>query len=402
MGPMPITFNHPDTDERITVNLQPGSIVIAPRFGESYSFDRAGRLLSLFQDGQSMQRTLDHRLLVRHKEGTRRRVELPASERDAILDRTFATLRDLATILPVVDLPTEARAALETALSLILSMDTNALAADAEIYRQLFLPVSILPPDQYLALVVQATVGCSWNKCTFCGLYRDRQFRIRGVDEFRQHCEAVRDYFGAGLSLRRGLFLADANALTVPQTRLLALVDTAQEVFGLPTGPRPLYSFISAFDTQRKTQSDWLALKERGLERVYIGLESGDDALLRLVRKPGDAQAAITAVRDLKEAGIAVGVIIMVGLGGTKYAAQHVQNTLDTVRAMPLDASDVLYLSAYRPAPHTEYPEQAIAEGITPLTPDEELAQQRVFQTALRSQFPETKVAPYRVDGFAL
>lgn len=401
MGHMPITFDHPTTNDRVTVNLQPGAIVIAPRFGESYSFDRAGRLLSLFQDGRSMQRTLDHRLLLRQKDGSRRRVELSRAEQDAVLARVFATLRDLQQTLPIT-LPQEDRAVIEETLATILTMDPAALHADAEAYRELFLPVSILPPDQYLALVVQATIGCSWNKCTFCGLYRDRPFRIRSEDEFRLHCEAVRDYFGAGLSLRRGMFLADANALTVPQARLLALVNIAQDVFGLPDAPRPLYSFVSAFDTQRKSQQNWLALRERGLQRVYIGLESGDDELLQLIRKPGDAQAAITAVTDLKRAGIAVGVIVMVGLGGTRFAAQHVKNTLATLRAMPLDAADVIYLSAYRPAPHTEYPEQEATEGLGRLTADEELKQQRVLQDALRAHFPNTRVAPYRVDGFAL
>jgi radical SAM superfamily enzyme YgiQ (UPF0313 family) len=222
------------------------------------------------------------------------------------------------------------------------------------------------------------------------------------VDEFRAHCQAVKDYFGAGLSLRRGVFLADANALTVPQARLLALVDAAQDVLAEDGQPRPLYSFVSAFDAQRKAPADWAALRARGLARVYIGLETGDDELLRFIKKPGDAAAAIDAVRDLKAGGVAVGVIVMVGLGGDRFAAQHVAHTLDTVGAMPLDADDMIYLSAYRPAPLTEYPADTAAAGITPLTPDAEKAQQQALQAALRAQFPQTRVAPYRVEGFAL
>ncbi|GAB4570680.1 MAG: radical SAM protein [Anaerolineae bacterium] len=399
---MPITFTHPTRGETVTVNLQPGAIVISPRYGESYSFDRAGRLLSLFVDGRSYQRTLDHRLLLRQKDAERRRVEIPPEERDAILARVFATLADLRDALPDARLSTADRAVLAGALDAVTAMGPDGLADDAARYRQLLLPVSILPPDQYLALVVQATIGCSWNKCTFCGLYRDRGFRVRSPEEFRAHCEAIRDYFGAGLSLRRGLFLADANALTVPQPRLLTLIDIAQAVFGEPAHPRPVFSFISAFDAQRKSPQDWATLRKRGLQRVYIGLETGDDVLLQLVRKPGTAANAIHAVQDIKASGVAVGVIVMVGLGGDRFAAQHVAHTVETVSAMPLEPGDVIYLSAYRPAPHTEYPHQEQAAGIRRLSPAEEREQQRTFARLLRQRFPGVRVAPYRVDGFAL
>ncbi len=400
---MPITFTHPHSGERVTANLQPQVIVISPRYAESYSFDRAGRLLSLFMDGRSIQRTLDHRFLIRNKEGAVRRLELSPDERDVLLGRLFANLRDLRTILPESTLPPADQTRLADALDTVLAMPPEALEADAEAYRRLFLPVSILPPDQYLALVVQATIGCSWNRCTFCGLYRDRAFRVRGADEFRAHCRAVRDFFGAGLSLRRGVFLADANALTVPQPRLLTLMAIVQEVFGQPgQPPLPVFSFISAFDAQRKTVQDWTALREGGLARVYIGLETGSDELLRFVRKPGRASDALAAVRDLKAAGLAVGVIAMVGLGGDRFAAQHVQETLAVIGEMPLDGRDVIYLSVYRPAPGTEYPTLAEQAGIRPLTPEEEAVQQRTLQTALRQRFPHTRVAPYYVEGFAL
>ncbi|NPV68491.1 MAG: radical SAM protein [Anaerolineae bacterium] len=400
---MPITFTHPRNGERVTANLQPQVIVISPRYGESYSFDRAGRLLSLFVDGRSIQRTLDHRFLIRNKAGAVRRLELSPDERDALLKRLFATLHDLRAVLPELTLSPADQTCLADALDTVLAMPPEALEADAEAYRRLFLPVSILPPDQYLALVVQATIGCSWNRCTFCGLYRDRGFRVRGADEFRAHCRAVRDFFGAGLSLRRGVFLADANALTVPQPRLLTLLEIVQEVFGQPgQPPLPVFSFISAFDAQHKTVQDWMALRDRGLARVYIGLETGSDELLRFVRKPGRAADALAAVHDLKAAGLAVGVIAMVGLGGDRFAAQHVQETLAVIGAMPLDGRDVIYLSVYCSAPGTEYPTLAEQAGIRPLTPEEEAAQQQTLQTALRQRFPRTRVAPYYVEGFAL
>jgi radical SAM superfamily enzyme YgiQ (UPF0313 family) len=135
---------------------------------------------------------------------------------------------------------------------------------------------------------------------------------------------------------------------------------------------------------------------------VYIGLETGDAELLRFVRKPGDAADAIRAVADIKAGGIGIGVIAMVGLGGDRFAAQHVAGTVRAIGAMPLDAADVIYLSAYRPAPLTEYPMLAEEAGIRTLTPDEEKAQQQALRETLRQRFPRTRVAPYHVEGFAL
>lgn len=398
---MPIHVTHPASGDTITASLAGASIVISPRFGESYSFDRAGRLLGLFVSEKSFQRTLDHRLLARAlKQGQRR--ELPNPERDSLLQHTFDTLRDLAGIAPTLDIPPDDRERLSAALARVLAFDPARLAEDGAAYACLYKPVSILPPDQYLALVLQATEGCSWNRCTFCGLYRDRTFLIHHPDTFRAHCEAVRDFYGEGISLRRGIFLADANALIIPQARLRALLAIAQEIFALPDKPRPIYSFVSAFDVARKSAADWRELAELGLDRAYIGLETGDPALLRFLNKPGTVQDAIEAVHALREGGVSVGVIIMAGIGGDRFAADHVRRSVEAVTAMDLGPRDLVYLSSYVPAPNTEYQYQATVAGIQALSDAEIDTQLKTLQTALREAVPGVTVAPYKVSGFAL
>jgi radical SAM superfamily enzyme YgiQ (UPF0313 family) len=250
--------------------------------------------------------------------------------------------------------------------------------------------------------VLQATEGCSWNRCTFCGFYRDRPFRILSPDEFRTHCAEVRAFYGEGISLRRDIFLADANALVVPQARLRALLEVAQEFFGLPGSPRPVFSFISAFDVGRKSAEEWATLVELGLRRAYIGLETGDDALLTFLNKPGSAQDAIDAVRALRAGGVSVGVIVMAGIGGDRFAGSHVRHTVKALRAMELGAGDLVYLSTYVAVPNTEYPIQATELGIQPLDDAAVWSQLQELQAAARSLAPEAKVAPYHVDGFAL
>lgn len=398
---MPIHIAHPTTADTITASLAGASLVISPCFGESYSFDRAGRLLGLFVGGRSYQRTLDHRLLERGASEARRR-ELPTDEATALLDHVFARLHDLAGVVARLDSSPDDRMLLWEALAKILAFGPDRLAADGDTFRTFYKPVSILPPDQYLALVLQATEGCSWNRCTFCGLYRDRTFLIHSPASFRAHCEGVRDFFGDGLSLRRGIFLADANALIIPQTRLRALLQTAQAVFGQPDAPRPVFSFVSAFDVGRKSAADWIELRALGLERAYIGLETGSDDLLRFLNKPGTSGDAVEAVRALRAGGVSAGVILMAGIGGDRFEAAHVAQSVEAVRAMDLGPGDLVYLSRYITAPGTEYPALAAEAGIRALADAEVAAQLATLQSALRAALPGVKVAPYQVDGFAL
>jgi radical SAM superfamily enzyme YgiQ (UPF0313 family) len=400
---MPVHVMHLHTHDTITANLTGAAFVISPRYGESYSFDRAGRLLGLFHAGRSFQRTLDHRLLERFSgnAGPRRR-ELPPDEREAVLAHVFADLQALQADVPGLDLKPGDRALLSGALDTVLAFGPGRLAADGFIYRSLYKPVSILPPDQYLALVLQATEGCSWNRCTFCGLYRDRTFHIHTPESFRAHCEGVRDFFGAGLSLRRGIFLADANALVIPQARLLALFEIAQDYFALPGGPRPVFSFVSAFDVARKSAGEWADLHTLGLRRAYIGLETGDETLLRFLNKPGSVQDAVEAVAALRAGGVSVGVILMAGIGGDRFAADHVAHSVEAIRKMALGPDDQIYLSNYVSAPGTEYDDLAASAEIRALSAEETETQLKELQTQTRAVVTETKVAPYRVDGFAL
>ncbi|MBI5959851.1 MAG: radical SAM protein [Chloroflexi bacterium] len=400
---MPIHITHPDTADTITANLAGAALVISPRYGTSYSFDRAGRLLGLFYATRSYQRTLDHHILERlaGRNGPRRR-ELSIADRDDLLARVFDDLRTLSDSLPRLDIPPDESRVLVAALDRVLGFGPDQLAADGAVFQTLYQPVSILPPDQYLALVLQATEGCSWNRCTFCGLYRDRRFRILNPESFRDHCAHVRDFFGDGLSLRRGIFLADANALIIPQARLRAIFETAQEFFATPEGPRPVYSFVSAFDVERKSPDEWAELHTLGLDRAYIGMETGDDGLLRFLNKPGTVQDAIQAVQALHAGGVATGVILMAGIGGDRYAQDHMDHSVEAIRAMQLGPRDQVYLSNYVPAPLTEYPALAAEAGIRALSVEEIEAQLREMQTRLREVVSQTVVSPYHVDGFAL
>ena len=201
--------------------------------------------------------------------------------------------------------------------------------------------------------------------------------------------------------LRKSLFLADANALVAPMPRLRAWLDIiAQE--GILAASAGIYSFMDAFDVHRKSPDEWAELAGRGLRRVYIGMETGDDALLRWLRKPGTVADVIEAVARLREAGITASVIIMTGIGGERYAETHVCGTIAALNAMSLGAGDIVYFSPFVDHPDSEYGRLAEATSIRPLTEAEMATQEAAIRHGLRAQNPAhpPQVSRYDIREF--
>ena len=372
-----LTCNLPDAGA-VTVRIRPQAInLLVGDEAPSYSFDPAGRLIGAFADGINYRRGLDNRVLSKWRDpgGERQRRWLAPDEARTFLDPVYRLAARVA------------NAAGDSRLRVLAGWDWPALQADAARFAAVYRPVSILPPDQYLALVLQATEGCSYNRCTFCDFYRGRPFRVKTPDELRAHIAAVRDFFGPAIRLRQSLFLADANALVAPMPRLRGWFDVIAESGLLPAGAG-VYSFMDAFDVQRKSAAEWAELAARGLRRVYIGMESGDDGLLRWLRKPGAAAHVVEAVALLKGAGIAASVIVMTGIGGDRYAAAHVRGTMAALNAMPLAAGDIVYFSPFVDDAGSEYHALAAADGVCPLSADEIGAQEAAIRAGLRPHDP--------------
>ncbi len=338
----------------------------------SYSFDLAGRMIGAFVDGFNYRRALDGQVLRKWtgSEGRERRW-LTDEEASTLLSQTY----DLA--------ERAAKAIGDPRLAVLTGWTLERLAADAAEFARIYRPVSILPPDQYLALVIQATEGCSYNRCTFCDFYRDRRFRIKGAAELSQHVREVQRFFGPAIGLRKSLFLADANALIAPMPRIREWLDVI-DAAGVRR-PGGIFSFIDAFDVERKSVAEWAELAGRGLRRVYIGMESGDDALLQFLRKPGTAADVIDAMRTLKAAGVSVSLIVMVGAGGARYAEGHVEHTVEALRSMALGPGDIVYFSPFFEQPGSEYGALAREAGIAPLPPEAVAEQERALRERLGS-----------------
>jgi hypothetical protein len=391
-----------------TLNLQRGALTVALDKQTVLAYDRAGRLWSAFFNGYTFRRGLDGSVLGKWTEhGRRQRRRLWQSEASLVVDRSAALMSRLAGGA-AFDAPLQLVQDLYLLVGRAMLFTARAARADVERFHRVYKPIGILPPDQYMALVLQLTEGCSFNSCTFCTFYRDRPFRIKSPDEFGTHITSVRDYLGHSLLLRRGIFLADANALVVPQNRLVPLLSVLKdklielkELGGVEPGASvPLCAFLDGFSGRRKSSGDYAELGDLGLRRVYIGLESGHDPLLTWLRKPGHATDAVEAARAIKAGGLNVCVIVLIGVGGEKFAAAHVRDTIEAIHSMHLGAGDLVYFSDFVSAPGQPYGQIAAQDHIEPLNAVQMRAQRRAIETGLRFAGAPPKLASYDIREF--
>lgn len=197
------------------------------------------------------------------------------------------------------------------------------------------------PPSESRSLLIQVTIGCSWNKCTFCDMYKDKTFRVRPLEEI---VEDLREGVAYGKQIRR-IFLCDGDVLILKTPMLVEILTEIKRLYPELEGVR-LYS--SAGGVLQKTPEELKRLRELGLEMVFIGLETGSDALLTKVNKGCSKQMMIDAAKMLKAAGIKQSISIIAGLGGEEGSVEHMRETADALNQMQPEYVGmlVLYLGA--------------------------------------------------------
>ena len=242
--------------------------------------------------------------------------------------------------------------------------------------------VEILPPGRTLDVVVLPAAGCPNAACTFCAFYRGRGLRGKSAQELATHLEGVRDLFGPALALRRGVFLGSASAVSLSQAKLERALDETRRVLGA-SFPAGVAAFWDPDHAPTRTREDWTRLRARGLRQVYVGLETGSSSLRAEAGKSGDLEAFGASLRPAREAGVQLGVIALVGLGGVARAPEHLRETTRVVAGFGLQAGDTVFLSAW--------------EGSMP--PGELRASERALRGALR-EVTDAKVVPYAMRSF--
>ena len=285
-------------------------------------------------------------------------------------------------------------------LSILSEISHEFYLNDISNYHSVYKPVGILPPDQYISVVLQLTEGCSFNQCTFCTFYRDRPFLIKSPDDFDQHIMNVKNFLGNGLFLRRTIFLGDANALVVPIRKLIPLIEKIHNHLDVEK-LGGIFAFLDGFSGERKSTGDYQQLKDLGLNKIYIGLESGNNQLLKFLNKPGSAQDALSAVRTIKSSGISVGIIVLLGAGGKQYDANHITDTVDIINQMGLDADDLVYFSELIESEGLEYTQKAFSENLIPLSSAKRLEQRnKIEEQLLFSDSGTPHISTYDIRDF--
>lgn len=185
------------------------------------------------------------------------------------------------------------------------------------------------PPSEADSLIIQATLGCSHNKCAFCGSYLTKRFRVRSMKEIRAD---LRDARSMGPVQR--IFLADGDALCIPQKRLVEILEAVNHE--LPYVER-VGIYGNARDVLRKSVEELRTLKDLKLGIIYLGLETGDRELLAKIRKGATYEQMIQAARRVKEAGILLSVTVLLGIGGTELSTRHARETARILTEMDPD-----------------------------------------------------------------
>jgi len=197
--------------------------------------------------------------------------------------------------------------------------------------------IIIRPPSEANSIILQVTVGCSHNKCTFCGTYKGVRFRIKPESIVEKDIEFAARY----CRRQRRLFITDGDALILPQKRLYKLLKTIRK--RLPWVTR-VGVYGNAKSIQTKTLEDLVALREQGLGIVYLGLETGDDVTLKKIRKGVRAETIINMGQRVIAAGIKLSVTVLLGLAGPERSEVHAEATGRALSAMDPDYVGALSL----------------------------------------------------------
>ena len=221
----------------------------------------------------------------------------------------------------------------------------------------------IRPPSEAHSILLQVTLGCSHNKCTFCGTFNEKRFNIKKDDVIFKDIEFARQY----CRRQNKLFICDGDAMIVPQKRLVAILKQIKD--RLPWVER-VGVYANTKSIGMKTDEQLKELYDLGIKIAYMGLESGDDQILKRIRKGADATKMIKMGKRLKQAGMKLSITVIVGIGGRADSRRHARETGRVLSAIDPDFVGALSLML---TPGTELHDQYERGEFDLINPEEML-----------------------------
>lgn len=219
------------------------------------------------------------------------------------------------------------------------------------------------PPSEAKSLIIQITEGCSHNKCTFCAMYKKKQFRLKSEDELNKHINLLKQYYSAS----ERIFLADGNVLCLETKRIINLLKLIKHEF--PKVKR-ISSYSGPLDLIRKSHEELELINKEGLELLYMGVESGSDKVLSMIKKGVNQQQMIEAGQKAIKSGFKISCTIISGLGGTELIEEH---AVDSARVISEINPHYLSLLRLVVEEETELAEDLRKERFHLLTPSQVL-----------------------------
>ena len=184
------------------------------------------------------------------------------------------------------------------------------------------------PPSEARSLIVQATIGCSWNHCTYCDMYRAKTFRVRDLDEVLEDVATARRLYGSEVDK---VFIADGDGLIMDLDHWKAILEACNEAF---PRLRRISAYATAMNLLEKTPEELQRLRELGLSLLYIGPESGDDVTLKRIAKGASFDEHVRAAERAHAAGMKLSAIFLLGAGGVERSLEHAQGSAKLAGAM--------------------------------------------------------------------
>jgi radical SAM superfamily enzyme YgiQ (UPF0313 family) len=225
------------------------------------------------------------------------------------------------------------------------------------------------PPSEARSLILQATIGCSWNRCSFCTAFAGKVFRTRTLEDIKSDVEKVYPYYKD----TDRIFLADGNALSMDADELGSIISFLYSKFH---NLKRVNIYGGPIDIMKKSLDDLIGLRDAGLKMIYFGLESGSAEVLKKVRKGATPEMMIETGKKVKEAGIRLSTIFILGLGGQELSKDHAVETARVLSAQDPDYAAALTLLLEPGAPIIE----EIKEGrMTLVTPEQSLEELRTI-----------------------
>lgn len=193
------------------------------------------------------------------------------------------------------------------------------------------------PPSEGNNLIIQATLGCHFNQCSFCSMYKQKQYTVRPLETvFNEIAQAAQAWPDA-----QRVFLADGDALTLPSDHLLAILERLNDTF-------PRLNRVSCYanpsDILRKTESELAQLRQHKLNLLYVGIESGSGTILKKITKGASPRSIRAALQKAHDCRLKVSATVILGLGGETRSDEHIRGTIELLNQTPVTYLSTLQL----------------------------------------------------------